>query len=151
MKIVALSLLALSLLPNAFAEYNPSHPAPPTLGSGAFVPAPKGASVEFLEPKDGATVPKEFDVKFAVKGMMVHPAGVLINKTGHHHLIVDGKPGAPGEVVPADDTHLHFGKGQSETKLKLAPGKHTLTLNFADGSHRSYGPEMAKTITVTVK
>ena len=71
--------------------------------------------------------------------------------TGHHHLIIDGHPVEAGKAVPADATHLHFGKGQTETTLKLAPGPHTLTLQFADGLHQSYGPEMSATITVTVK
>ncbi len=56
-----------------------------------------------------------------------------------------------GEVIPADDKHLHFGKGQSEAEVKLTPGPHTLTLQFADGAHRSYGPELSKTIKITVK
>ena len=54
-------------------------------------------------------------------------------------------------MVPADATHLHFGKGQTETMLKLTPGKHTLTLQFADGAHQSYGPDLSSTITVEVK
>ncbi|MBB5465689.1 hypothetical protein HDG32_001793 [Paraburkholderia sp. CI2] len=71
--------------------------------------------------------------------------------TGHHHLLIDGKPLPKGEVVPATDKSLHFGKGQTETDLTLPPGDHTLTLQFGDGAHRSYGPEMSKTITVHVK
>jgi Domain of unknown function (DUF4399) len=35
--------------------------------------------------------------------------------------------------------------------VKLTPGKHVLTLQFADGIHRSYGGQMASTINVTVK
>jgi len=53
--------------------------------------------------------------------------------------------------VPKDATHLHFGKAQSSTEVTLAPGKHVLTLQFADGIHRSYGSQLATTITVTVK
>ena len=55
------------------------------------------------------------------------------------------------EVIPADDKHLHFGKGQTETMVKLPPGKHTLMLQFADGAHKSYGPGMSAKIEVTVK
>ena len=90
-------------------------------------------------------------VKFGVDGMAVKPAGDMSAGSGHHHLIVDGKPVPRGEVVPTDDTHIHFGKGQTETELKLAPGKHTLTMQFADGAHRSYGPDLSSTISVTVK
>ena len=66
-------------------------------------------------------------------------------------MIVDGAPTPAGQVIPADETHLHFGKGQSETEVKLKPGPHTLTLQFADGIHRSYGSQLATTINVTVK
>lgn len=107
--------------------------------------------VYFIEPSDGATVPQEFTVKMGEEGMAVKPAGTMEPGSGHHHLIVDGGPVPVGMVVPKDDTHLHFGKGQTETTLKLAPGKHTLTLQFADGAHQSFGPDMSQTITVTVK
>lgn len=108
-------------------------------------------SVHFVEPADGATVAQEFTVKMGVEGMTVQPAGALKDGTGHHHLIIDGQPVPAGTAVPADATHLHFGKGQTETTVKLAPGKHTLTLQFADGLHQSYGPALSQTITVTVK
>ena len=113
--------------------------------------------VYFIEPKDGATVPPTFKVKFGVRGMEVQPAGKLVPGTGHHHLIIDNKKvqvnrGMQEEkVIPADDTHLHFGKGQTETEITLKPGKHVLTMQFADGAHRSYGPDWAATITVHVK
>src|SRR4029078_7217629 len=71
--------------------------------------------------------------------------------TGHHHLIVDGKPGALGEVVPADDTHIHYGKGQTDGAPRLPPGPHRLTLQFADGMHRSYGPTMSSMVQITVE
>jgi len=109
------------------------------------------AGVSFVSPTDGDTVGSEFMVQMAVDGMEVRPAGEVVEGTGHHHLIVDGGALAAGMPVPSDATHLHFGKGQSETTLKLPPGDHTLTLQFADGQHRSYGPGMSQTITVHVK
>lgn len=117
------------------------------LASQAFA----AGGVMFLEPTDGATVPQEFSVKMGVEGMKVSPAGQLMDGTGHHHLIIDGQPVPKGTVVPADATHIHFGKGQTETTVKLTPGKHTLTLQFADGAHQSYGPDVSTTITVEVK
>ncbi|MCA9543181.1 MAG: DUF4399 domain-containing protein, partial [Myxococcales bacterium] len=68
-----------------------------------------------------------------------------------HHIIIDGEGVAQGQVVPKDDKHIHFGGGQTETELELTPGKHTLTMQFADGAHMSYGPKMSQTITVEVK
>ena len=118
---------------------------------GAFVPAPEGASVSFGSPADGATVTSPVALTFAVEGMTVQPAGTLTAGTGHHHVIVDAEGIAAGEAVPADETHIHFGKGQTETSLELSPGPHTLLLQFADGAHRSYGPGMTAKISVVVE
>jgi len=108
-------------------------------------------SVDFTEPKDGAVVSSPFKVKFAVTGMEVKPAGTMDSNTGHHHLIINGDSLKVGESVPFDETHLHFGKGQTETEVKLPPGTYKLTMQFANGAHQSYGPGLSKTITVTVK
>ena len=107
--------------------------------------------VYFISPKDGETVAQKFTVRFGVDGMQVRPAGELIESTGHHHLIVNDKFVEKGQVVGRDETHLHFGLGQSETELKLKPGKHTLTLQFADGAHMSYGDKWSQTISIDVK
>lgn len=113
--------------------------------------APSAASVFFVEPLDGATVSSPVKVRMGVKGMQVHPAGELKEGTGHHHIVVDGGPIERGTVVPADATHIHYGKGQTETELELTPGSHSLTLQFANGAHQSYGPHMSATVTVTVE
>ncbi|MBN3847920.1 DUF4399 domain-containing protein [Paraburkholderia sp. Ac-20342] len=111
----------------------------------------QAASVYFVQPADGATVSNPVHVVFGLDGMKIAPAGTMTEGTGHHHLLIDGKPLLKGEVIPATDKSLHFGKGQTETDLTLPSGDHTLTLQFGDGMHRSYGPEMSKTITVHVK
>ena len=108
-------------------------------------------SVDFTEPKNGAVVSSPFKVKFAVTGMEVKPAGSMDNNTGHHHLIINGDSMKVGESIPFDETHLHFGKGQTETDVTLPPGTYKLTMQFANGAHQSYGPGLSKTITVTVK
>lgn len=108
-------------------------------------------TVSFAEPADGATVASPFKVKFAVSGMEVKPAGDMSANTGHHHLIINGDSIKAGESVPFDETHLHFGKGQTETEVKLPPGKYKLTMQFANGAHQSYGPAGSNTINVTVK
>ena len=109
--------------------------------------------VSFLFPKDGAEVTSPFKVKFAEKGMKITPAGQDVDdKTkGHFHLLLDTSAATEGEVIPADSTHLHYGKGQTEGEITLTPGKHTLTLQFADGLHRGYGADLTKTISVTAK
>jgi hypothetical protein len=108
-------------------------------------------SVSFLEPADGATVTSPFKVKFAVKGMEVRPAGDMASNTGHHHLLINADNVKAGDVVPTDEKHLHFGKGQTEAEVKLPPGNYVLTMQFANGAHQSYGTPLAKSIKVTVK
>lgn len=109
--------------------------------------------VYFVSPKEGSTVEKKFKVQFGVEGKKVRPAGEDIkdNKSGHHHLILDGTAIPEGQIVPTDAKHLHFGKGQTETEVTLEPGEHTLTLQFADGAHKSYGEKMSTTIKIHVK
>jgi Domain of unknown function (DUF4399) len=116
-------------------------------------PAAAGAEVYFISPQNGATVHGPVTVRFGLKGMGVAPAGVKVDNTGHHHLLVDTdlkdvKLDAP---LPATDKIVHFGKGQTETDLTLSPGKHTLELLFADSSHRSFDPPLhSQKITITV-
>lgn len=107
--------------------------------------------VFFNSPKNGAELSSPVSVSMGVSGMKVAPAGEVKTGEGHHHLIVDGAPIKEGEIVPSDATHIHFGKGQVETSVPLSPGKHKLTLQFADGAHRSYGEKMSETIEVQVK
>ena len=115
--------------------------------------APAGAEVYFIAPQDGAKVHSPVTIKFGLKGMGIAPAGIKFDNTGHHHLLVDTdvselKLDAP---MPATDKIVHFGKGQTETTLTLAPGKHTLQLVFADYLHQSFDPPLtSKKITITV-
>lgn len=116
-------------------------------------PSPAGAEVYIISPKDGATVPGTFKVQFGLKGMGVAPAGVDVPDTAHHHLLVDLKAqpdlNAP---LPNNDNIRHFGKGQTETEITLAPGKHTLQLIMGDKSHIPLNPSVeSKQITVNVK
>lgn len=125
----------------------------PASGDKAAKAPKEGEGVYFAMPNEGSKVTETFTVAMGVNGKKVAPAGTDVpNKgLGHHHVIIDGKPVPAGQPVPADATHIHFGKGQKETTLTLAPGKHTLTLQFADGAHVSYGPEWSKTINVDVQ
>ncbi len=107
--------------------------------------------VDFVDLKDGDVVASPFKVKFAVTGMTVAPAGDTSINTGHHHLLINAEGVAAGQVVPADERHIHFGKGQTETLVTLPSGQYTLTLQFANGLHQSYGEIMRKSIHVTVK
>jgi hypothetical protein len=107
--------------------------------------------VDFVDLKDGDVVASPFKVKFAVTGMTVATAGDTSINTGHHHLLINAEGIAAGQIVPADERHIHFGKGQTETLVTLPSGQYTLTLQFANGLHQSYGEVMRKSIHVTVK
>ena len=113
---------------------------------------PEGAKVVFTSLKNAAIVSSPLKVEMGTVLMNVDTAGPVIAGTGHHHLFIDAEDSlAAGTMVPKDSTHLHFGKGQKETEIKLSPGKHKLTLQFADGLHRSYGSKLSATIMVEVK
>lgn len=130
--------------------------APLTQAAPAAVqlPAPEGAEVYFIEPADGATVGQTFTVKFGLKGMGVSPAGVdAPPDTGHHHLLVDVQ-NMPllDAALPASEQIRHFGKGQTETELTLAPGTHTLQLLIGDKHHVPMEPPViSRKITITVQ
>lgn len=104
-------------------------------------PSPEGASVSIVLPHDGDVVPPTFLVKFMVSGMGLAPAGTKIDNTGHHHLLIDIDEMPPmDKPLPATDQLIHFGGGQTETELTLAPGKHSLQLVFGDYTHRPHDP-----------
>lgn len=135
----------------AAEEHDHDHSAMEAGADAEALLVPAGARVFFANVNDGDTVTSPLLVQFGIEGMEVKPAGEIVKGTGHHHIIVDGVGGTAGEVVPADETHIHFGGGQTETELTLTPGQHTLSLQFANGIHQSFGPQMAATITVFVK
>jgi hypothetical protein len=116
--------------------------------------APPNAAVYIISPKDGDTVTGPFKVQFGLSGMGVAPAGVDKPNTGHHHLIIDTAL-TPEELkapIASDAKHVHFGGGQTETMVTLAPGQHTLQLVLGDWTHVPFSPPiMSPVISVTVK
>lgn len=127
--------------------------APATTASGLpRTPAPAGAAAYIVSPTDGATVSSPVKVVFGLSGMGVAPAGVQFENAGHHHLLIDTDLADPALPIPADDKHVHFGKGQTETEVTLAPGTHTLQLVLGDHLHIPFDPVVASPkITITVK
>lgn len=107
--------------------------------------------VFFVNLKDGDIVTSPVLVQMGVNGMEVVPAGEILEGKGHHHVIIDGSFIPEGDVVPADEKNIHYGKGQTEDNIEIESGTHTLTLQFANGVHQSYGEAWSKTITVTVQ
>lgn len=123
--------------------------------SAAIAPVPDipaGAKVFFVNLKNGQKIKSPFKVEMGVSGIALDTAGALKPASGHHHILIDaGDSLAIGTVVPKDSTHLHFGNAQKSAELNLTPGEHKLTLQYADGIHRSYGSKLASTVTVTVQ
>ncbi|SDJ04893.1 DUF4399 domain-containing protein [Aliiruegeria lutimaris] len=123
-------------------------------------PAPEGARVFFSNIESGATVSAPVEITFGIEGMNVAPAGTEEAGTGHHHLLIDRPPLGEGEGgtdeliygLPSDEHHMHFGKGQTEVSLDLAPGEHTLQLVLGDHSHVPHDPPIVSdVITITVE
>ncbi|WP_101068374.1 DUF4399 domain-containing protein [Roseovarius salinarum] len=123
-------------------------------------PAPEGAEVYFVNLEDGVTVTSPVTVVFGLKGMGVAPAGTDKARTGHHHLLIDRPPLGEGQAgadelsmpLPADDHHVHFGGGQTQTTVELAPGEHTLQLVVGDRNHIPHEPPVTSdVITITVE
>jgi hypothetical protein len=84
--------------------------------------------------------------------MGVAPKGTTVPNTGHHHLLIDTDPPTMTEPIPNDRNHLHFGAGETEARVELPPGKHTLQLLLGDKDHMPHNPPvMSKKITITVK
>ena len=120
--------------------------------SSPRTPSRPGSELYFVSPHDGDVVGATTTVRFGLRGMGVTPTSITHANSGHHHLLIDS-PVPPADLpIPADDEHLHFGAGQTETTVTLSPGKHTLQLELADGNHMSFDPPViSKPITITVR
>ena len=111
------------------------------------------AEVYFVSPLDGDEVSSPVEIVFGLRGIGVAPAGINFPNTGHHHLLVDleALPNL-NESIPADENHIHFGKGQTQTLLALDPGEHTLQLLLGDWMHVPHTePIFSEKITIFVK
>tara|TARA_B100000965_G_scaffold221323_1_gene185154 strand:- start:18 stop:404 length:387 start_codon:yes stop_codon:yes gene_type:complete len=92
--------------------------------------------VYFIEPKSGDIVSSTFTVKFGLSNFGVAPAGYDIPKTGHHHLLVNADlPEDLSLPIKADQNHIHFGLGQTETEITLEKGAHRLRLLLGNYLH----------------
>ncbi|MFB9266438.1 DUF4399 domain-containing protein [Bradyrhizobium erythrophlei] len=116
-------------------------------------PAPKEAKLYFIWPHDGATLKGGFWCRFGLRNMGVTHAGDDYQNSGHHHLFVDvDEPLNANEPIPSDKSHLHFGAGQTETRMELSPGKHTLQLVLGDAKHYPFNPPVvSEKITIRVR
>ena len=108
------------------------------------------ASVSFAAPEDGATVESPVAFEFeSSSSLEAEPSGELSQAAGHYHLLVNEGAVETGEVIPNDDSHIHFGDGSTSAEVELPEGTHDLTLQMGDGEHRAL-PETDE-ITLTVE
>jgi len=115
-------------------------------------PAPEGSVAYIIWPTDGAVVAGgKFWLRMGLSGAGIAPAGIDRPHTGHHHLLVDAEVPPLDQPIPNDKNHLHFGAGQTEVRIELPPGRHTLQLLLGDADHVPHEPPvMSKKITITV-
>jgi hypothetical protein len=112
---------------------------------------PEDARVYILWPPDGQVIRGGFWVRMGLAEAGIAPAGVEKPMTGHHHLLIDVDLPTLDQPIPNDRNHLHFGLGQTETRLELPPGRHTLQLLLGDETHTPHQPPLySRRITVTV-
>lgn len=106
-----------------------------------------------VSPRDGATVSSPVRVIFGLKSPFgVAPAGVAMDNTGHHHLIIDADLPDLGSAIPKDANHRHFGGGQTEALIELPAGEHTLQLLLGDFKHVPHDPPViSEQIRITVE
>ena len=114
-------------------------------------PSTDNASVYFISPNNGESVPSKFKVQFGLENFGIAPAGIQVMHSGHHHLIIDADLPPLNLPIPADKNHVHFGKGQTEVEIELTKGEHTLQLLLGDFRHIPHDPPIfSKKITVKV-
>ncbi len=111
------------------------------------------AEAYFANLKNGDSIETPFLVKFGLSGNwgLAPIAKPSQGKGGHHHLLVNRDlPLDFKQPLPFTDQYIHFGKGQMETVLTLAPGTYKLRLLLADNGHLPhfvYSKPMSITVT----
>ena len=115
-----------------------------------MTPGSSSASVYFITPLDGESFSDNVTVRFGLENFGVAPAGIQINQTGHHHLIIDADLPPLDQPIPANNNYVHFGKGQTEVEIDLSKGTHTLQLLLGDFRHIPHNPPIySKKIQIT--
>ena len=116
-------------------------------------PPPQGsAQAYFTNLNNNDKIETPFLLKFGLSGgwglaPISKPMG---GKSGHHHLLVNRElPLDFKKPLPFNEQYIHFGKGQMETVLNLAPGNYILRLLLADDKHLPHFV-YSKPVSVTV-
>jgi hypothetical protein len=139
MRLKVMALVAACLLPAALPADAQQRPMPET------------ARVYILWPPDGAVISGGFWLRMGLVDAGVAPANVERANTGHHHILLNTELPKLDEPIPNDRNHLHFGLGQTEARLELPPGRHTIQLLLGDENHVPHNPPLySRRITITV-
>ena len=119
----------------------------------AGTPAPQNAKVYFIWPTDGTVITGgRFWLRMGLRNMGVAPKSVQMPNVGHHHLVIDAPLPPADAPIPSDRNHLHFGAGETEVRIELPPGRHTLQLVLGDQDHLPHEPPVySKQISITVR
>jgi hypothetical protein len=122
------------------------------VASMAQTPAPPDAYLYIIWPNDGERIKGSFWCRFGLRNMGVTRAGDTTPGVGHHHLLIDvNTPFDLKEPLPSNQNHRHFGGGQTEARLELPPGEHTLQLVLADAEHRPFKPlVVSRKVRITI-
>lgn len=105
--------------------------------------------LSIVAPEDGSTVSGPVTVTMVADDFVVEAAGEVRSNAGHLHLMIDVGCVTPGEVIPADGSHLHLGDGRTEVELDLQPGEYTLCAQAGDGVHTALA--LTDTVTISVE
>ena len=126
---------------------------PGAVALGDQTASPPGAEGYIIWPPDGAVIHGgKLWVRMGLRNMGVCPKGVVFPNSGHHHLLIDTDLPALDQEIPSDRNHLHFGAGETDARIELPPGKHTLQLILGDQNHVPHVPPVySKKITITVQ
>src|SRR3954468_7049562 len=120
--------------------------------ASARMEAPKDAYLYIIWPGNNERVKSPFWCRFGLRNMGVTHAGDATANLGHHHLLIDVDEQLNlDDPIPQDKKHLHFGAGQTEVRLDLPPGPHTLQLVLGDANHVPFDPPVvSKVIRIIV-
>lgn len=117
-------------------------------------PTPRAnAEAYFTNLKDGDVIDTPFVVKFGLSGGwgLAPITKAARAKSGHHHLLINRElPLNFQQPLPFNEQYIHFGKGQMEHVLTLAPGTYTLRMLLADQKHLPHFV-FSKPVRITVR
>jgi hypothetical protein len=114
-------------------------------------PSPPNAEAYIIWPPDGAVLTGgKLWVRMGLRNMGVCPKGIDMPNVGH--LLIDTDLPPFDQEIPSDRQHLHYGAGETDARIELPPGKHTLQLLLGDFNHVPHDPPIySKKITITMR